>query len=87
MRHSVALDQPALFDVHSIGDVCSETKVSRRVEDAQAREVAMVASSALERLAFALVTPLPTEQSRSLADEHVAVDNAPVMRIEDDTDV
>ena len=87
MRNFVALDQPAPLDVHSIGDVWSETKVSGRVEDAQAREVAMVASSALERLAFALVTPLQTEQSRSLADEHVAVDNAPVLRIVDDADV
>jgi len=87
MRNLVALDQPGPLRVHSVGDTWREPKVSGRVQDPQAGEVAVVPSSALECLAFALVAPLRTEQARSLTDEHVPVDNPPVIRIVDDADV
>ena len=41
----------------------------------------MVAPGPLERLLFAFVAPLRAEQARPLADERVAVDDAPVARL------
>ena len=72
------LDELPGLDVHTIRDIRSKAERGRRMQDSQSRnDVAMIATRAFERLAFALFTPLRAEQARPIADEYVPVNDAP----------
>src|SRR5688500_5899737 len=80
-------DQALRPGAAAIGAGGGEAEVGRHVENAEERDVAMVAPGPFERLLFALFAPVRAEHAGPVADELVAVDDAPVAWIVDDADV
>jgi hypothetical protein len=81
------LDHASRLRVNAIADVWREAEAGWDVQDSEVRDVSVVTPGALERLVFSLLLALRAEQTRSIADKLVAVDDAAVARIVDDAHV